>query len=566
MTIPIRAVKYRLRRTTGSAEAALPDAPQADTLPAGAPGADPVPGGAGAGDAGNGPAPDDAASPAQRRRAWRLRRALRTVPDTAAPQPVPPATDAPAPGGPVPEGAPLTTRQLRMARHIAQHHGIEVDTDEQAVTELRRRGIDPFRPNSAVELLSPHPATPADRVQLPQTVRAPAPPAPRPLDEGERVDHIMRIQRDILRRRRRNLAMLAARLLVFVLLPTLAVGWYYFRMATPFYATRSEFLIQQAENPAMAGMGGLLRGTQFATSQDSITVQSYLQSREAMLRLDGDLGYRVHFSDPAIDPVQRLAADATNEAAYRLYQRNVKIGYDPTEGILKMEVIAPDPALSQAFSEALIGYAEEQVDSLSLRLREDQMKGARDSYDDAETKVREAQQAVLELQQKVGVLDPLTENSVVMAQISTFEIELRKKNLELQQLLDNRQPNAARVDGARGDIARLETMIADLRAGLTEDKNGNASLAVITGQLRIAEGELESRQLMLAQALQQMETARIEANRQTRYLETGVRPVAPDEATYPRAFENTLLALLLFSGIYLMLSLTAAILREQVSS
>ncbi len=71
---------------------------------------------------------------------------------------------------------------------------------------------------------------------------------------------------------------------------------------------------------------------------------------------------------------------------------------------------------------------------------------------------------------------------------------------------------------------------------------------------------------MLAQALQQMETARIEANRQTRYLETGVRPVAPDEATYPRAFENTLLALLVFSGIYLMLSLTAAILREQVSS
>jgi capsular polysaccharide transport system permease protein len=51
-----------------------------------------------------------------------------------------------------------------------------------------------------------------------------------------------------------------------------------------------------------------------------------------------------------------------------------------------------------------------------------------------------------------------------------------------------------------------------------------------------------------------------------RYLSTGVRPVAPDEPTYPRAFENTLLAFLIFSGIYLMLSLTASILREQVSS
>ena len=58
----------------------------------------------------------------------------------------------------------------------------------------------------------------------------------------------------------------------------------------------------------------------------------------------------------------------------------------------------------------------------------------------------------------------------------------------------------------------------------------------------------------------------VEANKQVRYLSLGVRPVAPDEPTYPRAFEDTLLAFLIFSGIYLMLSLTASILREQVSS
>ena len=94
---------------------------------------------------------------------------------------------------------------------------------------------------------------------------------------------------------------------------------------------------------------------------------------------------------------------------------------------------------------------------------------------------------------------------------------------------------------------------------------GGASLARITGELVVAEAELETRQLMMSQALQQLETARIEANRQVRYLLLGVKPTAPDEAKYPRAFENTLLAFLIFSGVYLMLSLTASILREQVS-
>jgi capsular polysaccharide transport system permease protein len=82
----------------------------------------------------------------------------------------------------------------------------------------------------------------------------------------------------------------------------------------------------------------------------------------------------------------------------------------------------------------------------------------------------------------------------------------------------------------------------------------------------VAEADAETRQMMLAQALQSMETARIEANRQARYISLSVAPVAPDEAAYPRAFENTVVAALIFAGIYLLISMTAAILREQVSA
>ena len=458
----------------------------------------------------------------------------------------------------------LTGRQLRTARRIAQKHGIAASSDYEAVLLLRKKGIDPFDPAALLALVGQTRSEDA-RVQLPQTVAPPRALPPAPLTEGERASEIMAIQRDIVLRRRRNLMRLIARLAAFVLFPTLLVSLYYYLVATPMYATKAEFVIQQAENPA-TGLGSMFRGTQFATSQDSIAVQGFLQSRDAMLRLDRDLGFKAHFAQPGVDPIQRIDATATNEEVYRLYKRNVKIGYDPTEGIIKMEVIAADPALSQKFSEALIGYAEEQVDNLSARLREDQMKGARTSFEDAETRVQQAQEKVLELQQALGVLDPMSESSAAMAQIAQLEGHLQKKKLELSQLLDNASPNRARVDGAKGDVARLEGLIKELRVGLTQGKNGNESLAQVTGQLRIAEADLETRQMMLAQALQQMETARVEANRQVRYLETNVSPVAPDEPTYPRAFENTLLAFLIFGGIYLMVSLTVSILKEQATS
>ena len=467
----------------------------------------------------------------------------------------------------------LTGHQLRTAQRIAQRRGFAATSEFDAVRLLRQAGIDPFARAELVGIAGQQGAdgvperADANRGALPQVVPPPEKMVPAaPMGEGQRAREILKMQRDIVRRRRRALVALMVRLAAFIVLPTVLVGYYFFAIATPLFATRSEFLIQQAETASGSPFGGLLSGTQFATSQDSITVQSYLQSRDAMLRLDQDLGFKARFSAPEIDPIQRLAPDATNEEAYRLYKKMVKIGYDPTEGIIKMEVIAPDPAVSEAFSQALLRYAEEQVDNLTQRLRADQMTGARDSFTDAEAKVTAAQTRILELQQQLGVLDPMSESSSAMGQISTFEVELQKKRLELQQLLDNPRPNAARVEGTKGDIARLEALIGDLRNRLTVGSEDAASLAQITGQLRIAESELETRQQLLAQAMAQLETARIEANRQVRYLSLGVSPVAPDEATYPKAFQNTLLAFLIFAGIYLMLSLTASILREQVTA
>ena len=384
------------------------------------------------------------------------------------------------------------------------------------------------------------------------------------LTEERRAAEIYRIQRDIARRRRRNLALLLVRLAFFVGLPTIVAGWYYFTQATKLYATTSQFMIQQAEGvPGVAG-ASITAGAMM--NPDNVAVQSYLTSRDAMIRLDDELGFTRAFQDPAIDKLLRLPQDATREEAYALYQDSVKIGYDPTEGVINMEVIAPDPQLSEQFSLALIRYAEGQVDQMTARLREDQMQGAASVYADAEKKVQEAQLRVQQLQEKLGVLDPSAEGGVVMGQIATLEGQLAEKRLELGQLQSNARPNQSRVQGVQGDIARLEKMIADVRSQLTEESGNRASLAAISGELRVADSDLVTRQQLLATAAEQMETARIEANKQVRYLSLSVAPVPPDAATYPQALQNTIVAFLVFAGIYLMMSLTASILREQVSS
>ena len=482
----------------------------------------------------------------------------------------------------------LTGRQLRMARRIAQKHGLAVTSDFDAVRQLRMKGIDPFERSSILELVAsgssgggttpPPPAAPTTgtemaplgKIQLPQAVEQKSRALTEPADDrGERrASEILRIQKEIASRRRKKLLLLFARLAVFILLPTILAGYYFTRIATPMYATNTEFVIQQAssQSGASSGLSGLFQGTSMATQQDATTVQSFLMSRAAMARLDEEYGYKAHFQQEHIDPIQRLPADASNEDLFKLYSKRVKIGYDPTEGIVKMEVVATTAEASQQYSEALLGYAEEVVDQLTSRLRADQMRGAQESYDEAEVRRQEALTELLRIQNEQSVLSADAEIQAIFSRIGNLEARRQEKVLELATLNSARRPNEARVNAVESEIVNLQELIDEERARLTEVSGSEQTLAQIQTELRIAEENYQFQAALVQQALTMMETARLEASRQVRYISLGVEPIAPDDPTYPKAFEDTLVAFLIFAGIYLLVSLTASVLREQVSA
>jgi len=465
----------------------------------------------------------------------------------------------------------VTPRELRRARRKARRLGMEPVDDHDAIRMLKERGIDHNADESIMEMLpsDQQKKDDDDVVQLPaealQTKVATNQDNAAFLDEASRAFEIASIQKQLVKRRRRRLAFLFLKLAFFVALPTLLVGHYYYNIASDMFETKSEFVIQKSESSAGSGLGGLFAGTGFATSQDSIAVQGYLTSREAMLELDEAENFISHFQQDSIDDIQRLEPNATDETAYGVYKKHVKVGFDPTEGIIRMEVVAASPEASQRFSKALISFAEDRIDHLSQRVRQDQMAGASAAFENAENAVKVAQQTVLNLQQARGVLSAEAEISAQMSIINSLELERETKLLDLAEMRANARPNETRISVLNAEIDRLSARISELRNAMTQTSDSTASLAKITGELTIAEADLANRQLMLQTALQQVINAQIEADRQVRYLSMGVSPVAPDVASYPRKLENTILAFIIFSAIYILVSLTVSILREQVS-
>ena len=164
------------------------------------------------------------------------------------------------------------------------------------------------------------------------------------------------------------------------------------------------------------------------------------------------------------------------------------------------------------------------------------------------------------------MLDPEGEIANIRALISNVELQLQEKQLALNTQLNNSRPNAARVEALRSEIEVLAAELSKQNARLTEATEGATSLASQAAEIQMAQADLMTADLVLQSALETKRQTEIEANKQVRYLTVSVNPIASEDPSYPRKFENTLVAFLIFGGIYLMLSLTASILREQVSS
>ncbi|MEO8529831.1 MAG: capsule biosynthesis protein, partial [Deltaproteobacteria bacterium] len=422
-----------------------------------------------------------------------------------------------------------SARQLRIIRRVADVQSVKYKDEFEALWKLRRMGIDPFKPGQSSEMIRAEAS--GGGAGVPSTE----------VRESEiRLNDIRVIQLDIARRRRWKMLLLYTRLTIFVVIPTIFAFFYFRDVSTKLYETETQFVIQMSS--AKAGTASALPSAPLLTAQDAMNVQAYLQSRDAMLRLDSELGFRAHFSQPSIDPLQRVELDSSMEKTYRVYKKMVKISFDPTEGIVRLRVNAADPETSVAFSTALISYAEQQIDHLTVRLRDEQMKGAREIYSEAEQKMLGAQEALIDLQKRVGTINPSAQGEAISTRISKYEDEIQTKRLELASIIDNPRPNQARVSGVQTDIARLEAVLADLRTQITTvGVNESESLVDLTSTVRLAQVELQTRQSMLQQSLQNLETARIEADRQVRYVAVNVQPIAPDEPTYPRVTEDTIL-------------------------
>lgn len=373
--------------------------------------------------------------------------------------------------------------------------------------------------------------------------------------------------RKVGRQRKRKWATIFSFFLL-VVAPTVLGGLYYGMVATDRYATGASFVVRKLEQSAAPDMLSSVTGfaSSNSTTSDSYVIRNFLISPDLLRRLDEELDLREVYSAPDVDLLSRFNASRPFEDFVKYWPRRMKTSYDNTTGIVTFEVQAYDPETAVTLADTVLAATEQLVNALSEAARRDAVKLATSEVERAEEALRQVQADLREFRSVSGSID-LTTNARLDAElVAGLEERLTELKTRIAVLAQQVSPDAPSLKQMRSEASALEAELLARRAAVGGGNTSGDGGSTAEALARYESLQLEQTfaQQRFASALASLESARIDADRQQRYLAVFSRPALPEDAIYPLRVRDTFLIAISAFLIWAVGSLLVASVRDHM--
>jgi len=334
-----------------------------------------------------------------------------------------------------------------------------------------------------------------------------------------------------------------SRKISLILLPTFISIIYYSLIATDQYFTEAKFSIKSHKDGAEIGLLGTVLGSSMGLADsDSRSVVDFIRSHDAVRLLDQSIHLRDMFRRPEADIVSRLPEKATFEDLVDYYLSRITVTYDVHSGVTTLQVKTYRPEDSLALSKAILAISENIVNSFNRRAEEDSVRVAREELAFEEKRLIDIQARLRKFQVSNNELDPKSRSGAVQTIVAELEGEVAKETAKLRALESFMQPTAQQVVTQRERVKALQDQVEVQKRRLTGNNAG--SIVNTLYNYESLKFELNLVEKAYSSAVFSLETARISAQQQQKYVITVVEPHLPQEALYPKRIENVLTTLI----------------------
>lgn len=351
-------------------------------------------------------------------------------------------------------------------------------------------------------------------------------------------------------------------LLSCVLLPTLIVFLYLALFASDMYLAETKFAIRSQNQQQSLDMLSTFFRTSTSTLSDSYILQNYIASPDMIAKVDARLHIQKHYADRKHDIWYRLTANPTQDELLRYWSWAVTPAFDPDTSIMSVQVKAFTPQMAQAICQAILDASEELVNTMNTRARADAISLAQLEVTRAEERIRAANDAMRRYRERTVILDPQAVASGLYGLVNQLEGEITKTTAELAEATTYMQADSPRVNMLRNRLEVLQKQLQTEKARLASQMQGDRPLSALVSEFQALTLEEQFAQNQLTSAMASLETARVQAESKTLYVESFQKPLVPDESLYPRPVIFSLVFMLAAAVLLGLVSLIVAAIRE----
>lgn len=339
-----------------------------------------------------------------------------------------------------------------------------------------------------------------------------------------------------------------------VLIPSLLGALYFAVVASDRYVSGAGFAIRGIDANGGTDLLGAMAGlaSSGTTTSDSYIVLKYMKSRDLVERVDRDVSLRKVYAREDADLLSRLNPALEIERIVEYWDGRIAVAFDGVSGIVSFEAEAFTPEDAKAVAASVLSHARALTNELSRQARQDTVSFAESEAQRAERRLGDALTALRNFRDRQNAIDPAGTARIELDLVGGLQRQLAEVEARvavLDDALDSRSPSLRNLN-RQADA--LRTQIRERRRAIGfADPAGGQSGTALTGQLaeyEALEVERNFAQQAYASALSSLETARVDASRQQRYLAVYAAPALPQYPLYPRRILN---GVLIFLGLAL---------------
>jgi capsular polysaccharide transport system permease protein len=351
-----------------------------------------------------------------------------------------------------------------------------------------------------------------------------------------------------------------------VVVPLTLATIYWIGVASDQYVSEFRFMLRAAEEPEPApDWLNTANAAQSQAALESRMLVEYATSRAIVDDVGKALDLHRIYASPEADWWSRLPDPAPVEALVQYWRTRVDAFYDPGDATIVVSVRAFSPKDALAVANAVVAASENVVNNVSLKMRRDALRQSEAEVAETEKRLAAVLTEIRDFRDRQGLIDPAKTADASTETAARLQEDLIRANTRLATLHAYMHDNSPTIAVLKAYIRSLEAQRRALAASVANPTPaaGDASSSAV-GAFEALENQRRFAEDAYHHALDALDRARADADRQQVYIASFVPPSLAEAALYPRRWRAIGIVALVSFGVWAIGSLTLQSIRDHL--